>query len=56
MAETDTESEQSGGEGALDALEEKEWVESLDYVIKHGGSARVRELLLALQRRAAVRH
>jgi pyruvate dehydrogenase E1 component len=38
---------------ALDAVEEREWVESLDYVIKHGGASRVRELLRALQRRAA---
>jgi len=35
------------------ALEEKEWIESLDWVIKHGGPARVRELLRALQRRSA---
>ncbi|MDH3626868.1 MAG: pyruvate dehydrogenase (acetyl-transferring), homodimeric type [Acidobacteriota bacterium] len=35
------------------AAEEREWLESLDYVIKHGGSSRVRDLLLALQRRAA---
>ena len=38
---------------ALDAVEEKEWLDSLDYVIKHGGSRRVLELLRALQRRAA---
>jgi pyruvate dehydrogenase E1 component len=37
----------------LDAVEEREWLESLDYVIKHGGPQRVRELLRALQRRAA---
>ena len=37
----------------LDAIEEREWVESLDWVIKHGGPARVQELLRALQRRAA---
>jgi pyruvate dehydrogenase E1 component len=37
----------------IDAVEEKEWLESLDYVIKHGGPDRVRELLRALQRRAA---
>ena len=37
----------------LDAVEEREWVESLDYVIKHGGPDRVRELLRSLQRRAA---
>ena len=36
-----------------DALEEREWIESLDYVIKHGGNDRVCELLRALQRRAA---
>ena len=36
----------------LEAVEESEWVESLDYVIKHGGPERVRQLLLALQRRA----
>ena len=38
---------------ALDAVEEREWLESLDYVIKHGGPERVRDLLRALQRRAA---
>ena len=37
----------------VDATEEREWLESLDYVIKHGGPGRVRELLRALQRRAA---
>jgi pyruvate dehydrogenase E1 component len=37
----------------IDAVEETEWLESLDYVIKHGGPDRVRELLRALQRRAA---
>jgi len=37
----------------IDALEEKEWQESLDYVIKHGGPDRVQHLLRALQRRAA---
>jgi pyruvate dehydrogenase E1 component len=37
----------------LDAVEEKEWLDSLDYVIKHGGARRVLELLRALQRRAA---
>jgi pyruvate dehydrogenase E1 component len=37
----------------LEAVEEKEWLDSLDYVIKHGGADRVRELLQALQRRAA---
>ena len=36
-----------------DAVEEKEWIESLDWVIKHGGPERVRDLLRALQRRAA---
>ena len=34
-------------------LEEHEWTESLDYVIKHGGPERVRTLLRHLQRRAA---
>lgn len=33
--------------------EKSEWIESLDYVIKHGGSARVKKLLRALQQRAA---
>jgi pyruvate dehydrogenase E1 component len=37
----------------VDALEEKEWLDSLDHVIKHGGPDRVRELLRSLQRRAA---
>jgi len=37
----------------LDAIEEKEWLESLDYVIKHGGSERVQALLRTLQRRAS---
>jgi pyruvate dehydrogenase E1 component len=37
----------------IDAIEEKEWLESLDYVIKHGGPDRVRDHLQALQRRAA---
>jgi pyruvate dehydrogenase E1 component len=37
----------------LDAVEEKEWIDSLDYVIKHGGPDRVRDLLRAMQRRAA---
>ena len=36
-----------------DALEEQEWLESLDDVIKRGGEERVHELLRALQRRAA---
>jgi pyruvate dehydrogenase E1 component len=39
--------------GSQDALEEKEWIESLDWVIKHGGPDRVRDLLRTLQRRAA---
>ncbi|HKQ60956.1 MAG TPA: pyruvate dehydrogenase (acetyl-transferring), homodimeric type [Candidatus Polarisedimenticolaceae bacterium] len=37
----------------IEAYEEKEWLDSLDYVIKHEGSERVVELLRALQRRAA---
>jgi len=37
----------------IEAIEEKEWLDSLDYVIKHGGPDRVRELLRSLQRRAA---
>jgi pyruvate dehydrogenase E1 component len=37
----------------LDDVEEREWLESLDYVIKRGGPDRVRDLLRALQRRAA---
>jgi pyruvate dehydrogenase E1 component len=37
----------------LDAIEEREWIESLDWVIKHGGAERVRELLRSMQRRAA---
>ncbi len=37
----------------LEGVEEQEWIESLDWVIKHGGASRVRELLRALQRRAA---
>ncbi len=36
-----------------DLEEEREWIDSLDYVIKHGGEERVRDLLRALQRRAA---
>ena len=34
-------------------LETREWIESLDYVIKTGGAGRVRRLLRALQNRAA---
>jgi len=41
------------GQIEIETLEEQEWLESLDYVIKHGGPARVTELLRALQRRAA---
>ncbi len=37
----------------MDPVEEQEWLDSLDWVIKHGGPARVRELLHSLQRRAA---
>src|SRR5262245_15107733 len=37
----------------IEAYEEKEWLDSLDYVIKHEGPERVLELLRALQRRAA---
>ena len=37
----------------LQAIEEREWLDSLDYVIRHGGPRRVEELLRALQRRAA---
>jgi pyruvate dehydrogenase E1 component len=37
----------------IEALEDKEWLESLDYVIKHGGEERVQHLLRNLQRRAA---
>jgi len=37
----------------IEALEEREWLDSLDYVIKNGGRERVEELLRALQRRAA---
>ena len=37
----------------IEALEDKEWLESLDYVIKHGGEERVQHLLRSLQRRAA---
>jgi len=37
----------------LEQLEDREWVESLDWVIKHGGPDRVRRLLRQLQRRAA---
>jgi pyruvate dehydrogenase E1 component len=37
----------------VEAIEEKEWLESLDHVIKHGGPDRVIELLQLLQRRAA---
>ena len=49
MAETLTETRQR----ELEALEEQEWIESLDDVIRRGGESRVRELLRALQRRAA---
>jgi pyruvate dehydrogenase E1 component len=41
------------GQSEVEAIEEKEWLDSLDYVIKHGGPDRVRELLRSLQRRAA---
>ncbi|MCB1319767.1 MAG: hypothetical protein KDK34_05920, partial [Leptospiraceae bacterium] len=34
-------------------LERDEWLESLDYVIKNGGPGRVKQLLRALQNRAA---
>jgi pyruvate dehydrogenase E1 component len=34
-------------------MDEQEWLESFDHVIKHGGPQRVRDLLRALQRRAA---
>ncbi|ANM31140.1 pyruvate dehydrogenase [Acidobacteria bacterium Mor1] len=37
----------------LEQLENEEWIESLDYVIKQGGTGRVRRLLRHLQRRAA---
>ena len=37
----------------LEALEDKEWIDSLDHVIKEGGEPRVRDLLATLQRRAA---
>jgi pyruvate dehydrogenase E1 component len=37
----------------LEQLEDREWMESLDYVIKQGGPDRVRRLLRQLQRRAA---
>jgi pyruvate dehydrogenase E1 component len=37
----------------VERLEDQEWMESLDYVIKHGGPDRVRRLLRQLQRRAA---
>ncbi|MCP3979317.1 MAG: pyruvate dehydrogenase (acetyl-transferring), homodimeric type [bacterium] len=39
----------------VEAIEEKEWLESLDYVIQHGGPERVQKLLRSLQRRAAER-
>ena len=41
------------GQSEIEALEEKEWLDSLDHVIKHGGAERVRDLLRSLQRRAA---
>ena len=37
----------------IDALEQQEWLDSLDHVMKAGGEARVLALLRALQRRAA---
>jgi pyruvate dehydrogenase E1 component len=37
----------------LERIENREWIESLDYVIKHGGPQRVQGLLRQLQRRAA---
>ncbi|MHC4970378.1 MAG: pyruvate dehydrogenase (acetyl-transferring), homodimeric type, partial [Planctomycetota bacterium] len=37
----------------INAVEQQEWLESLDHVIEHGGPQRVRALLGALQRRAA---
>ena len=40
-------------QAAIAAVEEREWLDSLDYVVKHGGAERVRGLLRALQRRAA---
>jgi len=49
MAETLKDAQQR----EIDALEEQEWLDSLDDVIKRGGEGRVRELLRALQRRAA---
>src|SRR5687767_1045385 len=55
MAERTTPStrEKDRKQEVLDAVEEKEWLDSLDYVIKHGGNERVCDLLRALQRRAA---
>ena len=49
MAETMKSPEQR----EFDREEEREWIDSLDYVVKHGGEERVRDLLRALQRRAA---
>jgi pyruvate dehydrogenase E1 component len=37
---------------AVDELEIREWLESLDYVIQQGGDARVKRLLAELQKRA----
>jgi pyruvate dehydrogenase E1 component len=47
------ESSKDAQQREFDAIEEQEWLESLDDVIKRGGEERVHELLRALQRRAA---
>ena len=38
----------------LDAVEEQEWIESLDYVIKHGGPTRVAPWLASTRRSPGV--
>ena len=53
MSQLTTEEPLLEGLEDLDAIEEREWLDSLDYVIKHGGPRRVEDLLRALQRRAA---
>ncbi|MFN8627276.1 MAG: pyruvate dehydrogenase (acetyl-transferring), homodimeric type [Candidatus Binatia bacterium] len=40
---------------ALDRIETREWLESLDYVAERGGPSRVRQLFRSLQQRAAAR-
>jgi pyruvate dehydrogenase E1 component len=46
-------SETSAGGVERDAIETQEWLESLDYVVEHGGARRVEQIFRALRQRAA---